>query len=184
MKKRVKGSSITSKEVAKTELIEDEFDDNEDEKDDGYDSKGVYIEEAPIVKKIEPVKKVMIRTIAALFMCCFYLLILKAGHFYCIALGVLTQFELYRELVNVRYVEAKLRTMPLFRTLQWSWFLVAMFAVYSETIHKFCLETQPFNHLTKITENFSKYVFPLYCSIFVASVLTLKPGKYTKHNLF
>lgn len=169
-----------SSKVVKKELIEEEYDENEDEKDDGYDSKGVELirnEEVPSKKK-EPItlKKVMIRTIAALFMCAFYLLILKAGHFYCIMLGVLTQFELYRELVNVRYVEAKLRTMPLFRTLQWSWFLVAMFAVYSETIHKFCLETQPLNHLTKITENFSKCVFPLYCSIFVASVLTLQKG--------
>lgn len=49
-------------------------------------------------------------------------------------LGVLTQAELYRELVNVRYVEGK--RMPAFRTLQWSWFFVAMFFVYGETLRK------------------------------------------------
>ena len=43
---------------------------------------------------------------------------LQGGHFYCILVGVMSQAELYRELVNVRYVEAKERKMPWFRTLQ------------------------------------------------------------------
>ena len=36
---------------------------------------------------------------------------------------------MYREIVNVRYVAAKERSMPWFRSLQWSWFVVAMFFV-------------------------------------------------------
>lgn len=33
---------------------------------------------------------------------------------------------MYREIVNVRYVEAKERAMPGFRTIQWLWFAVSM----------------------------------------------------------
>jgi hypothetical protein len=73
--------------------------------------------------------KIATRSAAGICMIAFYCAMLRAGHFYCILVAVLTQFELFRELVNVRYVEAKERAMPLFRTLQWSWFLLAMLFV-------------------------------------------------------
>jgi hypothetical protein len=46
-----------------------------------------------------------------------YLLMLQAGHTYCILVGLISQVEMFRELLNVRYVEAKERAMPLFRYL-------------------------------------------------------------------
>lgn len=105
------------------------------------------------------------------------LLMLQAGHLYCILVGVITQFELYRELVNVRYVEAKERKMPWFRTLQWLWFLVAMIFVYGENLRDFCVARRPPNDfLYKVTENIEVISFCLYCVTFVASVLTLKVG--------
>jgi hypothetical protein len=36
------------------------------------------------------------------------------------------QTELFRELVNVRYKKAQEKSMPLFRTIQWTWFVLAM----------------------------------------------------------
>lgn len=105
------------------------------------------------------------------------LLMLQAGHLYCILVGVVTQFELYRELVNVRYVEAKERKMPWFRTLQWLWFLVAMIFVYGENLRDFCVARRPPNDfLYKVTENIEVISFCMYCVTFVASVLTLKVG--------
>jgi hypothetical protein len=41
---------------------------------------------------------------------------------------------MYREIVNVRYVAVKERSMPWFRSLQWSWFSVAMFFVCKFTL--------------------------------------------------
>lgn len=73
--------------------------------------------------------KIITRSVAGICMIAFYCTMLRAGHFYCILVAVLTQFELFRELVNVRYVEAKERAIPLFRTLQWSWFLLSMLFV-------------------------------------------------------
>jgi phosphatidate cytidylyltransferase len=114
-----------------------------------------------------------------------YLLMLQAGHFYCILVGIISQIELFRELVNVRYVEAKLRSMPLFRTLQWSWFTLAMIYVYGGKIKKFCIQPYAFifqhqNHFScqLLSANIAQYidyvVFVGYCIVFMATVLTFK----------
>ena len=82
-------------------------------------------------KPKEPItlKKVAIRSATATVMMLSFYVILQAGHFYCILFVALIQTELYRELVNVRYVAAKEKKMPLFRTIQWAWFYVAMILV-------------------------------------------------------
>lgn len=74
-------------------------------------------------------RKVLTRTLTACVLIAFYMLVLRAGHFYCVLCVILTQIELFRELVNVRYVEAKEKQMPLFRSIQWGWFFVAMLYV-------------------------------------------------------
>lgn len=117
-------------------------------------------------------QKVFVRTIMASAMSLFFLLVLQAGHFYCILLGFVTQIEIYRELVNVRYVEAKEKKMPYFRSLQWAWFYGAMFFVYGETLHNFCIEHHQLKHIAAITVHWTKITFALYCLLFVASVLT------------
>ena len=144
-----------------------------DDIDDDDDS----LETLVVVKK-EPVtvKKVMTRTITACILTVLYLAMLQAGHFYCILVGVMSQAELYRELVNVRYVEAKERKMPWFRTLQWAWFVVPMFFVYGETLHKFCTEHYQLQQLTAFTQYIGYIVFILYCTLFILTVLTLKQG--------
>lgn len=101
---------------------------------------------------------------------------LLAGHLYCIMAMILTQLELYREMLNVRYIEAKERSIPWFRSLQWAWFIVPMIWVYGETLHKFCTEHRSLHHLTSITNNLKVVVAVLYFALFVVSVLTLKKG--------
>ena len=123
------------------------------------------------------VRSVIVRTVAAVCMTTAYLLMLQAGHLYCILVGVITQFELYRELVNVRYVEAKERQMPWFRTLQWIWFLLAMIHVYGDSLHSFFEKhRQEDDFLLKLTANAQEVSYVLFCFAFVASVLTLKIG--------
>jgi len=88
-------------------------------------------------------------------------------------------------MVNIRYVEAKLRAMPLFRTLQWSWFAVAMTYVYGNKIKKFCIQRLPSQMNTDaryvcsvINADVSRYVdyslFVCYCIVFMLTVLTIK----------
>lgn len=119
-------------------------------------------------------KSVVTRTITACAMICAYLVMLRAGHFYCILAGACTQVELYRELVNVRYVPAKERSMPWFRSLQWGWFWMAMLWVYGEALHSFCLEKKELRGFTTITEHFDSVVFIMYCVLFVFSVLSMR----------
>ena len=130
--------------------------------------------QAPKAKEPVTLRKVGIRAATAFTLIGMYLLMLQAGHFYCILVAVLTQTELYRELVNIRYVEAREREMPWFRTLQWSWFIVPMLLVYGETLHKFCRDHAQLQSLSTFTKNIVDSVFILYCVLFMASVLTLK----------
>lgn len=153
------------------------FSDTTDNDNDDDDDSGLDTELVPnCIKEPITLRKVMTRSITAVVLASFYLCLLQAGHFYCIIVGVLTQAELYRELVNVRYVEAKERKMPWFRTLQWAWFVVPMFFVYGETLHKFCTEHYQLQQLTAFTQHIGYTVFILYCTLFVVTVLTLKPG--------
>lgn len=95
---------------------------------------------------------------------------------YCILVGVLTQTELFRELVNVRYKKAQEKSMPLFRTIQWTWFALAMLYIYGESFHKFCSGHRQMAHLTHVTQYIEAIVFALYCALFMITVLTFKPG--------
>lgn len=121
-------------------------------------------------------KKILTRSAAATVMALIFLAVMYAGHFYSILTLVLVQCEVYRELVNVRYVEARERQMPWFRTLQWCWFMVPMFYVYGERLHEFCSEHNQLRYFTTLTENVGQYGFVMYCLLFVASVSTLRPG--------
>ncbi len=45
-----------------------------------------------------------------------------------------------------------------------------------ETLHRFCSEHKSLNHFLYLTENFTYISYVLYWIVFIASVLTLKPG--------
>lgn len=119
-------------------------------------------------------RKILIRTITASTMAILFLGLLQTGHFFILCSGVLTQAEIFRELVNVRYVPAKEKQMPLFRTLQWSWFTVGMVYIYGDTFHTFCSEHRQLLHFTRITQYIDSIVFVMYCVVFIATVLTFK----------
>jgi phosphatidate cytidylyltransferase len=95
--------------------------------------------------------------------------ILYAGHAYVVLLVLFAQGLLFRELVNVRYNHSKGRELPLFRTLQWCWFFVAIFYCYEDL-------------LSRVFPLYAHYhvwtAFGLYCFVFVATVLSLRKGFY------
>ncbi|KAG5175872.1 phosphatidate cytidylyltransferase [Tribonema minus] len=104
--------------------------------------------------------------------------IIWAGHLYVCMLVVLLQSLVFKEMVNVRYNIAKEKSVPLFRTLQWSWFAVAVFYTYGDFFHEFVLEHRELLWLAPITKWHAGVSFSMYCCIFVLSVLTLKKGFY------
>ena len=56
----------------------------------------------------------------------------------CLMAGLFIFFNvvLFWELVNVRYTKAKEAQVPLFRTIQWAWFVVALFYAYGSSFLK------------------------------------------------
>lgn len=78
----------------------------------------------------------------------------------------------------MRYSAAKERDMPLFRTLQWSWFVVAIFYTYGDFLHEFVLKHRALLWISHITRFNAWISFIAYCCVFVVSVLTLKKGLY------
>jgi len=162
----------------KSKVIENSDDENEEE-DDKNNTENVLIKREPTTWK-----KILTRTIAACVMISLYLGILSAGHLYCILLGFFIQIELYREVVNIRYVEAKERQMPWFRTIQWSWFFAAITTNYGEILYKFFKENEESinkssTHIFSLTvmevmKYYWFFFFIMYCVLFMCTVLTLK----------
>ena len=59
--------------------------------------------------------------------------IVYTGHLTVAGTMILLQVFTFRELVNLRYIEAKEKNMPYFRTLQWLWFYAAMFGAHGSS---------------------------------------------------
>jgi hypothetical protein len=106
--------------------MKDELVSPSDISDDDSKKKELTTAAAPVPSKESTLQKILTRTILGCFMTGYYLSMLRGGHMYCILTGVLTQVELFRELVNVRYRTAQEKEVPLFRTIQWIWFFLAM----------------------------------------------------------
>ena len=100
---------------------------------------------------------------------------LLSSHLLTILLGLIIQVELYRELLNVRYREAKQKEIPYFRTLQWCWFFVPMFYWFGETIHKFVEERftgdkRFYKMILSLTEHYKVVTAVLFAVLFMLSV--------------
>lgn len=90
------------------------------------------------------------------------------------------QVMLFKELVAVRYKAAMEKKTPLFRTLQWSWFLAAMVYAHGDSIVN-TLRDQgmlPVNEDDHAEKSVMFGGFSLFAALFVLSVLTLRPGLY------
>lgn len=148
--------------------------DADDSVDDSENEKAKIAKANP--KEPVSLEKVLTRSLAACVMFAALYMTVYAGHFYCICLTVVIQIELYRELVNVRYVEAKQRAMPWFRSLQWAWFYVAMLTIYGESTHKFVSENRALKPMTAFTKQYNIISYAAFCILFVVTVLTLRPG--------
>jgi len=132
---------------------------------------------AEVSKDEKRKQKIIIRVISGTFLVLGFLTILYMGHIYICGLVALTELLLFRELVGVRYntyfhiIE---NNVPLFRTTQWLWFIVAVFYTYSDFISDMIqsnTELHRFNFFVHIHTSAS---FLLYTSVFVLTIATLQ----------
>eukprot|EP00644_Phytophthora_capsici_P008271 jgi/Phyca11/114504/e_gw1.26.532.1 len=110
-----------------------------------------------------------------------FIAILYGGHMYTWGLVVVLQTLLFRELVNVRYRAAAEKNIPWFRSVQWMWFIVALFYNYGDSLGGF-IESSKIRFVSPAIVHYLRYhtwvSFTMYALLFVMSVLSLKKGYY------
>jgi phosphatidate cytidylyltransferase len=124
-------------------------------------------------------RKLVVRLVFGWLLILILLAIIYAGHIYvCLFVAVL-QAMMFRELTNVRYSVENAKQVPLFRTLQWCWFGVAMFYTYGEAAWEI-IQTVRFipPHLKQFSLYHSWISFSLYVAVFVVTVLSFKTKLY------
>ena len=97
------------------------------------------------------------------------------------------QTFVFRELVNLRYKEARERDIPLFRTLQWMWYVGAMVWSYSRSwlrapmgfflfLEQFKANARGSSLVTDEWAALDAAMFCMYVGIFVLTVMTFRIG--------
>jgi phosphatidate cytidylyltransferase len=133
----------------------------------------------PAAPKSGFLTKFMTRVVVGFAMIGGFIAILYGGHMYAWGLVVLLQTLLFRELVNVRYREAAEKNIPWFRSVQWMWFVVALFYNYGDSFGAF-IESSKIRFVPPAIVHYLRYhtwvSFSMYAMLFVMSVLSLKKG--------
>mmetsp|Transcript_16099 Transcript_16099/g.50507 ORF Transcript_16099/g.50507 Transcript_16099/m.50507 type:complete len:395 (-) Transcript_16099:131-1315(-) len=106
--------------------------------------------------------------------------VIYCGHVYICMLVFLLQSAIFSELVGVRKKLAAERKLPLFRSIQWAWFLVAAFFTWSANVCEFLLKSPKAAAWSTITrfmlEKNMMVSFSLYTVLLIGSVLSLRKG--------
>jgi len=128
-------------------------------------------------------KKMAIRAFMGTFMIGTFSGVIYLGHVYICILVFCLQCFIFAELVGVRKRQAAERRMPLFRSIQWAWFLVAAFYTWSGHASEFLVQSpQRFHAWTTISrfilENNVIISFNSYAALLIVSVLSLRKGLY------
>ena len=124
--------------------------------------------------------KIVTRVTFAVLLLAVFFGIAWAGHLYIFLLVCGIQVMLFKELVAVRYKAAMEKKTPLFRTLQWSWFLAAMLYAHGDSLVKTLREDRllDVNDDDQPEKSLIYGSFSLFSALFVLTVLTLRPGLY------
>ena len=137
-------------------------------------------------------KKMLVRTLTAFFC---ITTSLKFVHYFqhigwCFLI-IIFQSMVFRELVKLRYKEAREKEIPLFRTLQWMWYIAAMTWSYSLAWLKAPMAFFPFLKEMKLQIRENKYItdewalfdiifFAVYSIVVVTTVLSFRIGPKNK----
>ncbi|EFA83247.1 CDP-diacylglycerol synthase [Heterostelium album PN500] len=161
----------------------DDFDSSKDETSSDDDSQAVAnaTNNADNAKPTDPpeskYKKLAVRSVIGAMMIAFFTLILSTDHFIVSLFVIALQLLVFKEMVSLRYIEAKEKKIPRFRTLAWFFLLSAFFFFYAKPILVKLATYYP-----DIFQHFVHYhlwhSFSLYCIGFVSFIFTLRKGVY------
>jgi len=135
---------------------------------------------AAVAKDESKRQKIYTRVFYGALMVIGFLMVMYAGHIYLCGLVALIEVGLFNELVKVRY-SAHLSTIeeqvPLFRTTQWAWFIVAIYYTYGDFILDIIKNNEQTHETAlywKSNQFHSLTSFGLYSGVFVITVATLR----------
>mmetsp|Transcript_65113 Transcript_65113/g.146873 ORF Transcript_65113/g.146873 Transcript_65113/m.146873 type:complete len:460 (-) Transcript_65113:85-1464(-) len=125
-------------------------------------------------------KKMTIRAVMGTTMMVTFAGVIYMGHVYICILVFALQSLIFSELVGVRKKQAAERKLPLFRSIQWAWFLTAAFFTWSANVCEFMLKSPQGPRWSELTrfmlEKNMMVSFSLYTSLMIVSVLSLRKG--------
>ena len=104
--------------------------------------------------------------------------VIRRGHFAVAVTIAAIQTGIFCELVSLRYVEAKERQVPLFRTLQYGWFAAAMLHSYGSAWLKAPVGGGAVARAANAVVPIEAAAVVLFSGLLVLTVLSLKPGLY------
>lgn len=121
-------------------------------------------------------KKLITRIIMGAFMIGVFTIVLNSDHTIIALFVIALQILAFKEILGVRYIAAKEKQLPGFRTLNWFFLLITLFFVYGKP----SLLHLPFasNFAMLVTKYHMLITFVLYCIGFVTFILTLQKGLY------
>jgi phosphatidate cytidylyltransferase len=108
------------------------------------------------------------------------------GHFYIIALIMVIQVQIFREVISVADVDvsaAREKKLPMFRFLNWYFLLATNYFLYGESMiyhYSKYLIVQKWIHTLATHHRFIS--FSLYCAGFILFILSLKKGMIDEFN--
>jgi len=127
-------------------------------------------------------RKMTIRAVMGTTMMVTFAGVIYMGHVYICILVFSLQCMIFKELVGVRKKQAAERKIPLFRSIQWAWFLVASFFTWSTNVCEFLLQgkqSQSWSSVTRyLLERHMMVSFSLYTVMMIGSVLSLRRGLF------
>jgi len=127
-------------------------------------------------------RKMTVRAVMGTTMMVTFAGVIYLGHVYICMLVFLLQSAIFSELVGVRKKQAAERKLPLFRSIQWAWFLVAAFFTWSANVCEFLLRSPGASAWSTISrfmlEKNMMVSFVLYTALLIVSVLSLRKGMF------
>jgi len=132
-----------------------------------------------VAKDESRTRKILVRIVSSLGMMSIFVGAIYLGHSYVCMIVAMCEFLLFRELVKVRYnahFHEIQDTIPLFRTTQWMWFVVAIFYTYGDFIVEVIQSNSQLHYLGQYVQFFSSLAFVLYSATFVLTITTMQVG--------
>jgi phosphatidate cytidylyltransferase len=144
---------------------------------EGNASKGVTAAQAEEAEKKK--SKFLKRLFVGWAMIFFFFFVIFSAHVYVVLILMAMHVAVFKEMITVRYNAEQAKAVPLFRTIQWAWFLVAMYYTYGNALYDWSLRHEAERGIFHLYVRYHDWItFGAYSLLFVITVLHFKKGSY------